>query len=441
MVFRSYHIQIVFRLVLVVLTCFGIFYVWTLHQYWLTLYNLIGILILQVYLFLRYLTKWQKDIEMFATSVTHGDFNISYNLIDESDPHYKLYTTLNYLSTYLRQVKSEYVQQSHYLRYVVENTQVGLLAFQEDGNVVLTNAEVLNLLKKTELKSLNDLLPADADLYSAIKKLQLNSPAIISSAVNTHARLSARLSKFVIDGKTISLLSLLNIRSELEVNELQSWQDLISVLTHEIMNSISPIHSLHGSLSKYLDKIEGNEEQVSKARHAVEVMSRRSQALMNFVDRYRKISAVPLPVLQPVDVGQLIDEVVILLSEELKGIDVVVTHQRNTIELDRSMIEQVIINLFRNAIFAMEHSDKKMLDVSVSQTHDSVIVGIRDTGKGIEPDVMKKIFIPFFTTRDGGSGIGLTISRQIMHRHGGTLEVTSQTLRGGAEFLLKFSRK
>jgi two-component system nitrogen regulation sensor histidine kinase NtrY len=439
MVFRSYHIQIIFRLALIVLNCFGIFYIWTLHQYWLTLYNLIGLLAFQVYLFLRYLTKWQKDIEMFATSVTHGDFNISYNLIDKSDPHYKLYTTLNYLSAYLRQVKSEYVQQSHYLRYVVENTQVGLIAFQDDEKIVLINAEALKLLKRNELKLLNDLHPSDPQLYHTLKKLQLNSPTMIQSAINTQARLSARLSKFVIDGKTISLLSLLNIRSELEANELQSWQDLISVLTHEIMNSISPIHSLHGSLSKYLDKIERNEEQVTKARHAVEVMSRRSQALMSFVDRYRKISAVPLPVLQPVDVGNLIDEVVILLSEELKGIDVVVTHQHNVAELDRSMIEQVIINLFRNAIFAMGESHKKKLEITVSVIKNELVVNIRDSGKGIEQDLLNKIFIPFFTTRETGSGIGLTISRQIMHRHGGTLEVSSVP-GTGTEFTLKFPR-
>jgi two-component system nitrogen regulation sensor histidine kinase NtrY len=424
---------------MIVLNCFAIFYIWTLHQYWLTLYNLVGVLALQIYLFLRYLTRWQKDIEMFATSVTHGDFNISYNLIDKSDPHYKLYTTLNYLSAYLRQIKSEYVQQSHYLRYVVENTQVGLIAFQDDEKVVLINAEALKLLKRSELKLLNDLLHGDAQLYQSLKKLQLNSPTMIESSVNNQARLSARLSKFVIDGKTISLLSLLNIRSELEANELQSWQDLISVLTHEIMNSISPIHSLHGSLSKYLDKIDGNEEQVSKARHAVEVMSRRSQALMNFVDRYRKISAVPLPVLESVDVGNLIDEVVILLNEELKGINIVVSHQHNIAELDRSMIEQVIINLFRNAIFAMDQSPEKKLEISVSSIKNELVVSIRDTGKGIEQDILNKIFIPFFTTRQTGSGIGLTISRQIMHRHGGTLEVSSVP-GSGAEFTLKFPK-
>jgi nitrogen fixation/metabolism regulation signal transduction histidine kinase len=395
---------------------------------------------LQVYLFLRYLTKWQKDIEMFATSVTHGDFNISYNLIDKSDPHYKLYTTLNYLSAYLKQVKSEYVQQSHYLRYVVENTQVGLIAFQDDGKVVLINNEALHLLHRNELIMLNDLLPADSELYHALTQLQLNSPTMIQSEVNPQARLSARLSRFVIDGKTISLLSLLNIRSELEANELQSWQDLISVLTHEIMNSISPIHSLHGSLSKYLGKIEGNEEHVSKARHAVEVVSRRSQALMNFVDRYRKISAVPLPVLQPVDVGNLIDEIVTLLNEELKDVDIVVTHQHNVAEIDRSMIEQVIVNLLTNAIFAMKESREKKLWVSVSTNQESLIVSVRDSGKGIEQEILKKIFIPFFTTREGGSGIGLTISRQIMHRHGGTLEVSSQP-GSSAEFTLRFPRK
>jgi nitrogen fixation/metabolism regulation signal transduction histidine kinase len=377
---------------------------------------------------------------MFATSVTHGDFNISYNLIDKSDPHYKLYTTLNYLSAYLRQVKSEHVQQSHYLRYVVENTQVGLIAFQDDGKVVLINNEALNLLHRKVLRILSDLLLEDSELYNALRQLQLNSPTMVQSAMNPQARLSARLSRFVIDGKTISLLSLLNIRSELEANELQSWQDLISVLTHEIMNSISPIHSLHGSLSKYLDKIEGNEEQVSKARHAVDVMSRRSQALMNFVDRYRKISAVPLPVFESIDIGNLIDEVTVLLSEELTGVKVIVNHQHDVAELDRSMIEQVIINLFRNAVFAMTQRPVKKLEISVLTRKDEVVVSIHDTGKGIEQEILKKIFIPFFTTREGGSGIGLTISRQIMHRHGGSLEVASDAS-AGTEFLLRFPKK
>ncbi len=439
MVFRSYHIQIIFRLILIIINSFVIFYVWTFQQYWLTFFNLIGLLIVQVYFFLRYLTKWQRDIDMFSTSVKHGDFNISYNLIEKTDPHYKLYNTLNYLSAYLRQVKSEYVQQSHYLHYVVENTPVGLIAFHEDERVVLVNQEALNLLKRKELKLLSDLKIEDPQLYSAIKSLLLNSPGLISSTVNSQARISARLSKFVIDGKSILLLSLMNIKSELEANELQSWQDLINVLTHEIMNSISPIHSLHGSLSKYLDKVEGNEELVLKAKHSLEVISRRSQALMNFVDRYRKISSVPLPDFKTVDIGKLINDVITLMSEELKGIQIVVHHQHNNFEVDSAMIEQVIINLVRNSIVALQDIAVKKIEINVMQG-DQFLISIKDNGKGIDRDVLRKIFVPFFTTREGGSGIGLTISRQIMQRHGGSLEVTSK-IGVGTEFTLRFPRR
>jgi two-component system, NtrC family, nitrogen regulation sensor histidine kinase NtrY len=224
---------------------------------------------------------------------------------------------------------------------------------------------------------------------------------------------------------SVYLLSILNIRQELDENELRSWQELISVLTHEIMNSITPIHSLNGSMAKYLDKISGNEEIVAKAKSNLEVINRRSESLMTFVDRYRKISTVPLPVFQEIEVAQLLKNVTELLQEDLKDVKLTIKAGYEIISVDVPQIEQVLINILKNAKHAMEEKEFQELVVTVTSRENETRVAISDNGKGIPSDVMDKIFIPFFTTRKEGSGIGLTLSRQIMHRHGGNVEVTS----------------
>lgn len=436
MVFKSYQFQIIFRLVLIVVNCLGIVYIWQLQMYWVSFYNLVLLLVLQVYMLFRFLTRWQQDIKVFANSVRHGDYNVTYHLLEKNDPHYELYNMLNNVSQYVRLIKSEYVQQNHYFQYVVQNAQVGLIAYEEKGNVILVNQEVLNLLRLTDLKNLSDLKRYDAELFNHISTLGLNQSRLLISGKDRSIKLSARLSKFVIDGKPVFLLSLMNIRPELEENELQSWQELISVLTHEIMNSITPIHSLNGSMAKYLDKIEGNEEIVGKARHSLDVINRRSQSLMTFVDRYRKISTVPLPHLQATDLGKLVEGVVLLMEDELKNVEVKIHHQNEVIQADPALIEQILINLFKNATYSFEGSQAKLV-VKIIKEDNKVFVSVKDNGNGIAPEVLERIFIPFFTTREGGSGIGLTLSRQIMHRHGGTIEVKSE-LQHGTEFILTF---
>jgi two-component system nitrogen regulation sensor histidine kinase NtrY len=438
MVFKSYQLQIILRLAVMAITCYGIAFVYQTGSYWVTFGNLVLFVLLQIYLLFRYLTRWQQNVSVFADSVRHGDYSITYNLLEKRDAYHELYEMLNNVSRYVREVKSEYVQQNHYFEYVVENAQVGLMAYDAVGDIVLINREALKLTGQLTLKNLHHLRHRDPDLYNHLITLGLNQSRLILSKKETHLKLSARLSQFVIDGKQMFLISLLNIRPELEENELLSWQQLISVLTHEIMNSVTPIHSLNGSMSKYLDRIQGNEETVIKARNNLEVINRRSQSLMTFVDRYRKISTVPLPNLQTLDVGELLHSVVNLLQENLKNIRITVNHQHEKLQADYSQLEQVLINLILNAVYAMETSAHKELTLGVLKNDQNLMILVEDTGKGISADMINRIFIPFFTTREGGSGIGLTLSRQIMQRHGGSIEVKSQEGKG-ATFLLVFS--
>jgi two-component system, NtrC family, nitrogen regulation sensor histidine kinase NtrY len=436
MVFKRYHFQILFRLLLIVANCLAVVYVWQLRQYWISFYNLIGLLILQVYLLFRYLTRWQQDVRIFANSVRHGDYNIRYHLVNKDDAHFELYQMLNSISDYVRSLQSEFVQQNQYFEYLVKNAQVGLIAYDEDGKILLSNQEALSLLGKNQLKNINQFKESNPGLHEQLISLALNHPKLIRGGSDETVKLSARLSKIIIDEKQIFLLSLMNINPELAENELQSWQDLISVLTHEIMNSVTPIHSLSGSMNKYLDRIEGNDEIVSKAKHNLDVMARRSQSLMHFVDRYRTISTVPLPRLEPVDLGKLISDVLSLMQTELAEVKIEFSPQSIILKLDPSLIEQVFINLIKNALGAMAGLQSKTLTIGMKADEKFVNISVGDNGKGIPVNVVDKVFIPFFTTRENGSGIGLTLSRQIMHRHGGTIDVKSFEGQG-ATFVLK----
>jgi two-component system nitrogen regulation sensor histidine kinase NtrY len=435
MVFKSFQSQVALRLVLIALTCYAVAYVVQLSGYWVTLGNLGLFLLLQLIFFFRFLTRWQRDIRAFANSVKHGDYTITYHLLKKDDPHYELHQMLNNVTRHVREVKSQFEQQSQYFQYVVENAQIGLIAYEENGKVILCNNEALKLTGQAILKNIHDLRQTDQNLYSHLIGLGLSQSRLILGKKQNPVKLSARLAKFVVDGRVVFLLSLVNIRPELEENELQSWQELISVLTHEIMNSISPIHSLSGSMHKYLDRVEGNEETVSKAKNSLEVISRRSQSLMGFVDRYRTVSTVPLPHLQPVKADTLIHSVLTLLQDDLIGVEIKVNHNSEIIEADFQQLEQVLINLLKNAVHAMKNSPKKRITISVTHAEHRIQIVIADSGKGISADVIDKIFIPFFTTRPEGSGIGLTLSRQIMHRHGGYIEVHSEE-GNGSSFVL-----
>jgi two-component system, NtrC family, nitrogen regulation sensor histidine kinase NtrY len=428
--FNRYQFNILIRLILIVVNCYAITFVFALQAYYWTLINLVLLIVLQVFLLFRFLTRWQQDLRVFANSVKHGDYTITYNLVEKTDVHFELYEMLNAVTRYVRTLKIQSEQQNQYFQYVVENAQVGLLAYDNDEKIQLINNEAIKLTGVSDLKNLLELKRVDRIMYDHLHTLGLNQPRLVVSERDRTVKLSARLSKFVMEGRDVFLLSLINIRPELQENELQSWQELISVLTHEIMNSITPIHSLNGSMSKYLDRVEGNEEIIRKAKSNLDVINRRSQSLMNFVDRYRKISTVPLPQKQPASIRQLIEEVLALMAEDLRGIQVDSKIEDKIIGVDRSQIEQVIINVIKNAVAALEQSTRKSIFISTTKKQSEVNIHIQDSGKGIPVEIVDKIFIPFFTTRKGGSGIGLTLSRQIMHRHGGRIEVSNGAVGG-----------
>lgn len=218
----------------------------------------------------------------------------------------------------------------------------------------------------------------------------------------------------------------------LERNEMEAWQKLIRVLTHEIMNSITPIISLSETLSER----EMTEKNYPVMRQGMQTIHRRSKGLLEFVENYRKLTRLPAPVRCPVSVRELLQDLQKLFSEEYIRIEIPQTNR--TVQIDRTQIEQVLINLIKNAKEACGKVQNPLIEVKMNPTMSwQCLITVQDNGEGILPEVQDKIFVPFFTTKTSGSGIGLSLCKQIMNRHGGNITVQSIVGQGSC-FTLQF---
>jgi two-component system nitrogen regulation sensor histidine kinase NtrY len=296
----------------------------------------------------------------------------------------------------------------------------------------LTNIRALEPVSKELVGSLFKLQPGDRALF---RLEELPEPLqLVMSATEIRLR-----------EQRYTLVSLQNIRSELEEKEMEAWQKLIRVLTHEIMNSVTPISSLASTAAGMLDHdrpLEPTDELTGDLKGALRTIEKRSQGLLHFVDAYRNLTLIPKPRFKIFAIADLFKRLEHLLRPELAVEEVVFTTtlDPDTLELnaDPDLVEQVLINLIKNALHAVQEKSGGQIRLSGRMDQSGgIAIEVVDNGCGISRDVQEKIFIPFFTTRENGSGIGLSLSRQIMRMHGGT--ITCRSREGeGATFMLRF---
>lgn len=261
-------------------------------------------------------------------------------------------------------------------------------------------------------------------------------PVIRLEQNNTVLEMAISCTKFAIQGKEQQIISLKNIHSVLERNEMEAWQKLIRVLTHEIMNSITPIISLSETLSERGIPMQLEAKEYSVMLQAMQTIHRRSKGLLEFVENYRRLTRVPVPVRTNVSVAELFPDLKKLFPEEYIYFETPPSHL--TLHIDRAQIEQVLINLLKNAREACEkQADKSIrVEAGISPAGNKILT-VSDNGEGILPDVLDKIFVPFFTTKTSGSGIGLSLCKQIMTLHGGSINALSESGKG-SRFILTF---
>ncbi len=417
---------------------------------WIYALFFLGISAYQVKLLVEYLDRSHANIASFLDSIRFDDLSYSFKTQSDDPAVHRLHQELNEALLKLRSARREKDSEFLFFKNIVMHVGIGLIIFRENGDIEIFNSAARRLLKTNSASNIEDLKEVSEPLVHVFRKLKTGGRELFRLKVGDDiVQLSVYAIELTLRGENVKLVSLQNIQSELEEKEMEAWQNLVRVLTHEIMNSVTPISSLAGIVETELQEHIASqqtqpltEEQLQDIHLSLQTISKRSEGLIHFVKEFRSLTSIPKPKIVVISVKGLFEELCLLHRKELAErsirLEPSIYPEDLTLSADKNMVEQVIINLLKNAMQSFEDQEDKRIELKAYLTDKSrPVISIRDNGTGIDPDALEKIFIPFYTTKKTGSGIGLSLSRQIMRQHQGTLTVKS-TVGKGTEFLMRF---
>ncbi len=438
------------RVAILVATIFCFAYATVTKANFVLIVGLLGAIFFQVSQLVKTLERSNDNMTSFLDSIRFDDLSSSFKT-DSHDPTVqRLHRELNDALAKLRSSRTERDSEYQFFKNIVQHVGIGLLTFKKDGTIQIMNTAAKRLLRVTKAETVEDLRVVSDPLVEVFLKLKTGGRELIRLKTGDE---SVQLSIFAIEltmrGEEVKLISMNNIQSELEEKEMEAWQNLVRVLTHEIMNSVTPISSLAGIVEEDLKhRIEKGPEAILKKDElqdmhlSLQTITKRSEGLIHFVKEFRNLTHIPAPKSTTVEAKSLLEELAMLHKKELADRSITCTIQVEPEHLkifaDKHMIEQVLINLIKNAIQAFDEQDDKHIALNAyTNEKGRVVIRVKDNGPGIDPEALDKIFIPFYSTKKTGSGIGLSLSRQIMRRHEGSITVKS-TVGEGTEFFLRF---
>jgi two-component system nitrogen regulation sensor histidine kinase NtrY len=448
MIYKRFSVDVFIRTALICLSAFVLIYVLTRTNFIATPFIIALLIVGQIYSLVHYVQKTNRDIARFFDSIKYSDFSQSFRANIKGSSFEELNRAFAEVIEEFRKARSEKEEHYRYLQIVVQHVGIGLMAFTQDGKVELMNTAAKKLLKVNAVNNVAELATASPALVATLREIKSGDKVLVRiAAENELSQLSIYATEFKLKEKHYTLVSLTNIQSELEEREMEAWQNLIRVLTHEIMNSVTPIISLSstaGSLLEGLGKDESKQETGDRKKEdsssdgetlqdvkgALDTISKRSEGLLHFVDDYRNLTRVPTPNFQTIKLVDLFARIEKLFSDRfhLRKIWYTFSTEPENLELtaDPDLIEQVLINMVLNSISALSSTSSPTIKLSGKlDDRGGTMIQIADNGHGIPEDLQDKIFIPFFTTRKEGSGIGLSLARQIMRAHKGGISVRS----------------
>lgn len=378
-------------------------------------------ILLQVVGLIRSVESHVDTLEDFFAAVNYEDFTRRFV---EEDVDAELKQAFNRVLERFQDARAEREVQAGYLETVVRHVPIAFIAARGDGTLTLVNNPARRLTGLPSLRHIDQLAELDPVLPQAIRAIDPGGQKLLQTRLRgVPAELRVSVSEIRLQGGVERLYSIENLSGELTARESSAWRNLIRVLTHEIMNTLTPVTSLAQTTTGMLDDDSAKQD----IREAVQTIARRSEGLTQFVLRYRELLKVPQPDPTLVCVREALQGVVTLMTAELDGVDcdVDVTPDSLEISADSALLDQVLVNLVRNALDAIEGSDNRSLALRGSLEYGRAIIAVTDSGAGIDSDVLDQVFVPFFTTKRNGSGIGLSLCRQIMTAHGGEIAVES----------------
>lgn len=446
----NFRIKIVVRIILILTLGFGTMFVLTQTHFWLVSIWLGLFSILLIFELIRFLEKSKKELANFLLSIQQGDFSNTYPQNSKREHDYNLYKAFNIINAEFQKIRRQKESNFHYLQAIVEHSGVALICYQEeDGEINLMNKAAKDLFQKPYLKNISSFQKIDSTIHKAIDELNSGEKELVKAVINGELlHLSIMAKELRMNNTLFKLVSFQDIKSELEEHEVDSWQKLIRVLTHEIMNSVIPISTLTSVINQ---KINTNKNKKPLAHLSTEdeedilrglkTIESRSKGLIQFVESYKTLSRLPKPKFITVKVNDLINRVATLMKSDLEkariGLNIKLSDKQMTITADPQMIEQILINLILNAKDSLNGVSNPSIELTAINQDNKDLIKVIDNGHGMDQETLSNIFVPFYTTKKKGSGIGLTLSRQILRLHKGSISVQSAPGKGSV-FNLEF---
>ncbi|WP_320018029.1 ATP-binding protein [Labilibaculum manganireducens] len=440
MIYPKLTIVIIVRVFALLVNCIFLALAWVYYNDVLVIANLLIILSIQIYFFIRKLNAVNQDLENFFKAIRNNDTSIKFQNRRSNLGYNQLFTQFDLINKSIQNIKIENENRNQYFKVLVEHVGVGLVSFNEKGKVFLFNGAAKEIFNKTNLFHIQHLDRIQEGISGLILNLEPSEQKLISLYRNYEMiQLSVKATKLKMSGQNLTLVSFQNIKNELDDKELDSWQKLIRILTHEIMNSISPVSSSLSTLIDFYRDDDTNElisnnevdaEMISDTVSGLEIIDERIKGLLDFVHRFRDIAIIPKPNIQRIDILERIVKISNLFSEKFKSSDIkfdlICREKKVVLNVDPVLLDQVIINLLTNSIQAFQGIEDRRIILRIGRNEeDRSFIEVEDNGCGIEKDLQEEIFVPFFTTKENGSGVGLSLSRQLMRLHGGTISFKS----------------
>ena len=444
---KRYEWRILFRVLFLFITLTGA--AWLIVNEWFVyLLVAIPVIIFQVIDIYRFQRKAHEELSEFVESVHYRDFSRYFDVKHAPLELQPLRKGFNEINTTFKVISKEKETQYQYLQKILELVDTGILSYEiESGTIVWMNESLKRMLQLPYLKTIHSLAKRDNELYKDISELKPGENKISTAHMErTSFKVLLSATAFQTEGKKYKLIAFQNVNEALDETESRAWQKLLSVMTHEIMNSVAPISSLADTLKHRLQQsvsaLNNDYGSVDDLEVGIDTIKRRSEGLLKFAETYRNLNKITTLNLQKVYVREIFGNLLQLMQPTLEQknieLETILKEPDLQLEVDINLLEQVLINLVVNAIEAVkERSEPRIVLSAFVSNNRKTVIKVSDNGPGMPPELLDKIFVPFFSTKKSGSGIGLSLCKQIMMLHKGNIQVQSEEGVGSA-FLLQF---
>ena len=444
MAYNSYFINILIRLSTLVITLAGLIYLFVIKDRFFSILFLGLITIIQIILLFSFLNRTNRNLARFLMLLTEEDTSVTLWKDRVEKTFQGLHHSFKKVNDEISRIKLEKKKGTILLQNIIDHVNVGILAIDESGKVEIVNAAALKTFGISKLNRIDDLDVLQDGLSLLLSNLRYESGNIVHFNNNDYETtpLLIKVSIFRLGETTLKLFSIQSIKTELEAREIEPWQQMTRVLAHEISNSVTPITTLGANLYRklsrgYVDKdrtMKLKKEAVRDLIQSAELIETRGNALVEFIEHYKSFTRLPEPVTKKVNISRFFKEE---LKQQNITLKIYLPEQPLYINADPNLLDQALINLLRNSIYALSDKPGGLINLKANRLSiDEVILEITDNGSGIPPEIQSQVFIPFFTTRPKGTGIGLSIVKKIVHMHSGTIHFRTEPGEG-TKFIIK----